>query len=102
MPSAEMQDNPYKFDGDMEESPFPVETSRRRSYHSQASVVWVKGSGLQVRQKSRKNVLFFSTISPSDTKRTTIYFIGYLGRYSETDEICQKITRKDESVLQGV
>jgi hypothetical protein len=30
------------------------------------------------------------------------YFIGYLGRYSETDEICQKITRKDESVLQGV
>ena len=48
MPSAEMQDNPYKLEGNLEESPFPVETSRRRSYHSQASVVWVKGSGLQV------------------------------------------------------
>lgn len=48
MPAAEMQDNPYKLDGDLEESPFPVETSRRRSYHSQASVVWIKGSGLQV------------------------------------------------------
>lgn len=46
-PAAEMEDSPYKFDGQSEESPFPVETSRRRSYHSQASVVWAKSSGLQ-------------------------------------------------------
>lgn len=50
-PAAEMDENPYKFDGQSEESPFPVETSRRRSYHSQASVVWVKSNGLQVREE---------------------------------------------------
>lgn len=46
-PAAEMENNPYKPDSQSGESPFPVETSRRRSYHSQASVVWVKSSGLQ-------------------------------------------------------
>jgi hypothetical protein len=57
MPSAEMQDNPYKLDREVEESPFPVETSRRRSYHSQASVVWIKGSGLQVMPNSGNKYL---------------------------------------------
>jgi hypothetical protein len=62
MPSAEMQENPYKLDGEMEESPFPVETSRRRSYQSQASVVWVKGSGLQVQQHTAKKHIHFDII----------------------------------------
>ena len=49
-PSAEFSSNPYQYDQkeDAEETPFPVAPSRRRSYHLQPNVVWIKNAGLQV------------------------------------------------------
>lgn len=49
-PAAELDINPYQTaDNDEgETTPFPVMPSQRRSYNSQANVVWIKPSGLQV------------------------------------------------------
>lgn len=49
-PAAELDTNPYQSaDHDEgETTPFPVMPSQRRSYNSQANVVWIKPSGLQV------------------------------------------------------
>ena len=50
-PAAEMlTGNPYvtNEDDDSTSTPFPVTPSHKRSYTSQASVVWIKASGLQV------------------------------------------------------
>lgn len=48
--SAELTPNPYQYDQkeDAEETPFPVAPTRRRSYHLQPNVVWIKNAGLQV------------------------------------------------------
>jgi len=48
-PSAEFSPNPYQYDQteDAEETPFPITPSRRRSYHLQPNVVWIKNAGLQ-------------------------------------------------------
>lgn len=50
-PSAELAANPYQYDQkeDAEETPFPVPPSRRRSYHLQPNIVWIKNVGLQVK-----------------------------------------------------
>lgn len=49
-PAAELDPNPYhSIDNDeAETTPFPVTPNQRRSYNSQANVVWIKPSGLQV------------------------------------------------------
>ena len=49
-PAAELETNPYQpIDNEEgETSPFPVMRSQRRSYNSQANLVWIKPSGLQV------------------------------------------------------
>jgi len=49
-PAAELDINPYQTaeNDEGETTPFPVMPSQRRSYNSQASVVWIKPSGLQV------------------------------------------------------
>ena len=49
-PAAELETNPYHpIDNEEgETSPFPVMRSQRRSYNSQANLVWIKPSGLQV------------------------------------------------------
>ena len=49
-PATELSTNPYgsTHDDEAETTPFPVPPARKRSYISQASVVWVKPSGLQV------------------------------------------------------
>lgn len=48
-PAAELETNPYQpIDNEEgETSPFPVMRSQRRSYNSQANLVWIKPSGLQ-------------------------------------------------------
>ncbi|XP_068741564.1 integrator complex subunit 14-like [Montipora capricornis] len=48
-PAAELDINPYQSadNDEAETSPFPVMPSQRRSYNSQANVVWIKPSGLQ-------------------------------------------------------
>ncbi|XP_065672725.1 integrator complex subunit 14 [Hydra vulgaris] len=47
-PAYELPSNPYLQDAKegTEESPFPVITSTRRSYHSHTNAVWIKSSGL--------------------------------------------------------
>ena len=49
-PAAELDRNPYhSADNDeAETTPFPVMPNQRRSYNSQANMVWIKPSGLQV------------------------------------------------------
>ena len=49
-PAAELDSNPYQTsdNDESETTPFPVLPSQRRSYNSQANVVWIKPSGLQV------------------------------------------------------
>lgn len=49
-PAAELETNPYQpiDNEEAETSPFPVMRSQRRSYNSQANLVWIKPSGLQV------------------------------------------------------
>lgn len=49
-PAAELETNPYQSadNDEAETTPFPVMPSQRRSYNSQANVVWIKPSGLQV------------------------------------------------------
>lgn len=49
-PAAELDTNPYQTsdNDESETTPFPVLPSQRRSYNSQANVVWIKPSGLQV------------------------------------------------------
>lgn len=49
-PAAELNINPYQAidNEEAETSPFPVMPSQRRSYNSQANLVWIKPSGLQV------------------------------------------------------
>eukprot|EP00794_Sanderia_malayensis_P009782 gene9782-10781_t len=48
-PSAELPINPYQYDPkeDAEETPYPVAPNKRRSYHLQPNVVWVRNAGLQ-------------------------------------------------------
>jgi len=48
-PAAELETNPYQSadNDEAETTPFPVMPSQRRSYNSQANVVWIKPSGLQ-------------------------------------------------------
>lgn len=48
-PAAELDSNPYQTsdNDESETTPFPVLPSQRRSYNSQANVVWIKPSGLQ-------------------------------------------------------
>lgn len=48
-PAAELETNPYQLadNDEAETTPFPVMPSQRRSYNSQANVVWIKPSGLQ-------------------------------------------------------
>ncbi|KAJ7365923.1 snRNA metabolic process [Desmophyllum pertusum] len=48
-PAAELDTNPYQSaeNDEAETTPFPVMPSQRRSYNSQANVVWIKPSGLQ-------------------------------------------------------
>ncbi len=55
-PSAELKINPYQYDQkeDAEETPFPVAPNKRRSYHLQPNVVWVKNAGLQVQVNCKK------------------------------------------------
>ena len=56
-PATELSTNPYGLtqDDEAETTPFPVTPARRKSYISQASVVWVKPSGLQVTRFFYKN-----------------------------------------------
>ena len=55
-PATELSINPYRStpDDEAEITPFPVAPTRRKSYITQASVVWVKPSGLQVRKSNQK------------------------------------------------
>ena len=64
-PSAEVSKNPYQYDQkeDAEETPFPIAPNRRRSYHLQPNVVWVKNAGLQVRSFQIQQFSLFLELS---------------------------------------
>ena len=49
-PAAEMNSKLYQLNDDTQNAvtPFPVMPSQKRSYHTQANMVWIKASGLQV------------------------------------------------------
>ncbi|CAH3188476.1 unnamed protein product [Porites evermanni] len=105
-PAAELDPNPYhSMDNDeAETTPFPVMPNQRRSYNSQANVVWIKPSGLQsdvqklLRYAKRlpdKQVQFYKELNRLRRAALCYSYLGLLDVLANMlDKECHKATPK--------